>query len=318
MADRNFNSNRNGAVAHMKQLSKSGKPIPSEPPFIAYVGNLPLNIVQGDFQKIFKSFSIKNVRMVRDKDTDEFKGFCYVEFGTYNDFVAALNLSQEYEVNGNLLRIDVADGKKGNASNFKNRLNTRQNHPYQSNSSTSASSHSSNFSQPRTNRGNSVDMSNFNRRQSDFGGGSGNGGNYRDQRKSSISSYHQQKSQFGYNNNRNHNSNNSNGSSNNSNNSMFGNFHKQSNYQPPSFSSSFSNNRRRNSDYQSSSSLSSSQADRLPTINTTENPDMSGRKKLQLQPRTVKDPINSLANSVQSMKIFGGAKPREENTKNVS
>jgi len=34
---------------------------------------------------------------------------------------------------------------------------------------------------------------------------------------------------------------------------------------------------------------------------------------LKLLPRTVKDPVNALADGLQQSKIFGGAKPREEN-----
>lgn len=40
--------------------------------------------------------------------------------------------------------------------------------------------------------------------------------------------------------------------------------------------------------------------------------DTSGRPKLMLQPRTVKAPVNSMAETSQTSTIFGGAKPRDE------
>lgn len=39
----------------------------------------------------------------------------------------------------------------------------------------------------------------------------------------------------------------------------------------------------------------------------------AARPKLKLLPRTVKDPVNALAETLQTQTIFGGAKPREEN-----
>jgi hypothetical protein len=40
--------------------------------------------------------------------------------------------------------------------------------------------------------------------------------------------------------------------------------------------------------------------------------DMATRRRIQLQPRTIDKPLNQLAETSQSSKIFGGAKPREE------
>jgi hypothetical protein len=40
----------------------------------------------------------------------------------------------------------------------------------------------------------------------------------------------------------------------------------------------------------------------------------AGRPKLNLAPRTVKDPVNAIAETKQAAAIFGDAKPRDEKT----
>ena len=55
---------------------------------------------------------VKSIRLVRDRETDKFKGFCYVEFNDVRGLEEALQLDGIVAVEGNTLRIDVAEGKR--------------------------------------------------------------------------------------------------------------------------------------------------------------------------------------------------------------
>lgn len=47
-----------------------------------------------------------------DKETDLFKGFCYVEFEYLNDLIKAIEMNGSLKVDDKFVKIDVAEEKR--------------------------------------------------------------------------------------------------------------------------------------------------------------------------------------------------------------
>lgn len=80
--------------------SAPSKPLPTEPPFLAYVGNLGFETVEDDIKDFFRSSKISHIKLLRDRATDRFKGFGYVEFESVQDLEEALKMGGQVSPRG--------------------------------------------------------------------------------------------------------------------------------------------------------------------------------------------------------------------------
>jgi len=262
------------------------KTFPTEEPYTAFVGNLPDGMVQGDIEFMFQGCKIRNVRLVRDRETDVFKGFCYVEFEDPESLKEALGFNGA-QLEGKNLRVDIAEGRRGDRGDRGGRggrggqrggggggyNNEFRNNRYEGGGGGGRGG----------DRGGDRGGYGRDRGYDNRGGGGGERGGYdnRDRR-------------GGYGGGRNED----------------GGYGGQQGYRGgadgggrdhhPNFGM---RRDRRDSDR------------RQPYQEEFKEPtaeEAAARPRLKLLPRTVKDPVNSVADSLQQAKIFGGAKPREE------
>jgi RNA recognition motif-containing protein len=59
------------------------------------VGNLGFEAKEEDVEQLFSGMSIKSIKFVRDRETQKFKGFSYVEFETVDELERAVKMSGE-------------------------------------------------------------------------------------------------------------------------------------------------------------------------------------------------------------------------------
>lgn len=83
--------------------------IPHNPPFLAYVTNLPFDANEEDIYDFFGEETIASLRLPReDGETGRVRGFGYVEFATRSDLINALTMPDP-SIKGRRIRIDLSN-----------------------------------------------------------------------------------------------------------------------------------------------------------------------------------------------------------------
>jgi len=85
-------------------------PLPTEPPYTAFVGNLVFDLTELDLEEFFGADKTKSVKIIRDRE-DKPKGFGYVEFNDLDSLKDALAKTGS-SLAGRTIRVSVAEPPK--------------------------------------------------------------------------------------------------------------------------------------------------------------------------------------------------------------
>jgi translation initiation factor 4B len=88
-------------------------PLPTQPPYTAFVGNLAFDLTEHDLETFFDGLKTKSVKVIKDRD-ERPKGFGYVEFEELEDLKGALTKTGS-TLAGRTVRVSVAEPPKERA-----------------------------------------------------------------------------------------------------------------------------------------------------------------------------------------------------------
>jgi RNA recognition motif-containing protein len=88
-----------------------------------YVGNLSYNVSEGDLQRLVaQAGEVKEVTLIMDRATHQSKGFGFVEMATDADAQKAIEMFNNYELDGRPLAVSIARPReeRGSAGGYRN------------------------------------------------------------------------------------------------------------------------------------------------------------------------------------------------------
>jgi RNA recognition motif-containing protein len=89
-------------------------PLPTQPPYTAFVGNLAFDLTEMELEEFFGSPETKSIKIIKDRD-DKPKGFGYIEFTKLEGLKDALAKSGS-NFSGRTVRVSVAEPPKDRPS----------------------------------------------------------------------------------------------------------------------------------------------------------------------------------------------------------
>jgi len=82
-----------------------------------YVGNLALNVTEGDLQQTFEAFGeVTSAKIIKDKYSGESRGFGFVEMPAGAEAQSAIDGLNEKELKGRALKVNEARPQKSRDS----------------------------------------------------------------------------------------------------------------------------------------------------------------------------------------------------------
>ncbi len=78
-----------------------------------YVGSLGYDVEESEIQRLFEQYGeVKSVRIIKDKETGQSKGFGFVEMENKEDAMKALERLNGHELNGRNIRVNLSKSKR--------------------------------------------------------------------------------------------------------------------------------------------------------------------------------------------------------------